>query len=103
MSILLINGSYRALINGSYRAKGAQPDGDSIHFVPENPGEWNLVGGILRRSGAPPARPSCHETGSPRWRPHASTAPAFISRYPSPTCRRRPVNLARLHSGYPQR
>jgi hypothetical protein len=45
MSILLINGSYRALINGSYRAKGAQPDGDSIHFVPENPGEWNLVGG----------------------------------------------------------
>ena len=40
------------LINGSYCAKGAHPEGGSIHFAPQNPNEWNLVGGILRRGPA---------------------------------------------------
>ncbi|MCY0929455.1 thermonuclease family protein [Streptomyces sp. H27-H1] len=33
------------LIQGSFDIIGAQPDGDSIHFTPDDPSEWNLVGG----------------------------------------------------------
>ncbi|MFC9280580.1 nuclease [Streptomyces collinus] len=33
------------LIQGSYVVKGTQPDGDTIHFTPANPSEWDLVGG----------------------------------------------------------
>jgi hypothetical protein len=33
------------LIKGSYRVKGSQPDGDSVHFTPDDPAEWDLVGG----------------------------------------------------------
>jgi hypothetical protein len=37
------------LIKGSYHVEGAQPDGDTIHFTPDDPGEWSLVGGGGRR------------------------------------------------------
>ncbi|MGW0176450.1 thermonuclease family protein [Rhodococcus sp. NPDC003322] len=33
------------LIKGAFRAKGAQPDGDSVRFIPDAPAEWELVGG----------------------------------------------------------
>lgn len=33
------------VIEGIFRAKGAQPDGDSIRFVPDDPEEWKLVDG----------------------------------------------------------
>ncbi|MEW2136314.1 nuclease [Streptomyces sp. NPDC005409] len=38
MSMLLIRGSFR--VNG-----GAKPDGDTLPFIPEDPGDWKLVGG----------------------------------------------------------
>jgi hypothetical protein len=33
------------LIKGSYQVKGAQPDGDTVHFTADDPAEWKLVGG----------------------------------------------------------
>ncbi|CQR60637.1 thermonuclease family protein [Streptomyces leeuwenhoekii] len=33
------------LIKGFYHARGSQPDGDTIHFTPDDPEEWGLVGG----------------------------------------------------------
>lgn len=33
------------LIQGKYRLKNTQPDGDTVHFVADNPDEWKLVGG----------------------------------------------------------
>ncbi|MFI6151784.1 thermonuclease family protein [Kitasatospora sp. NPDC051170] len=33
------------LIQGSFQVIGAQPDGDSIHFTPDNPNDWNLLHG----------------------------------------------------------
>ncbi|MCM6773721.1 hypothetical protein NDR87_09590 [Nocardia sp. CDC159] len=42
------------VIEGTFRAKGAQPDGDSVRFRPDNPAEWDLVGGEhpVRRNAA---------------------------------------------------
>ncbi|NUL04758.1 nuclease [Streptomyces lunaelactis] len=34
------------LIKGSFQVIGTQPDGDTVHFTPDNPAEWDLVGGI---------------------------------------------------------
>ncbi|MFK0019848.1 nuclease [Streptomyces sp. NPDC090798] len=31
------------LIKGSFQVKGTQPDGDTIHFTPDAPGEWDLL------------------------------------------------------------
>lgn len=36
------------LIKGSYQVIGARPDGDTVHFTPDDPTEWDLVGGIHR-------------------------------------------------------
>lgn len=36
------------LINGSFRITGTQPDGDTIHFTPDDPTQWALVGGGSR-------------------------------------------------------
>ena len=36
------------LIAGSFRVMGAQPDGDSIRFTPDNPGNWDLITGPNR-------------------------------------------------------
>lgn len=36
------------LLAGSYRIAGAQPDGDSIRFYPQDPGQWDLVAGPNR-------------------------------------------------------
>jgi endonuclease YncB( thermonuclease family) len=36
------------LIQGTFRILGAQPDGDSIRFTPNDPDEWNLVEGPHR-------------------------------------------------------
>jgi len=36
------------LIEGTYRIIGAQPDGDSIRFYPNDPTEWDLVAGSHR-------------------------------------------------------
>ena len=33
------------LIAGSFRITGAQPDGDSIRFTPDDPGQWQLITG----------------------------------------------------------
>ncbi|MFF9624890.1 nuclease [Streptomyces griseosporeus] len=33
------------LIQGKYRLKSTKPDGDTVHFVADNPDEWKLVGG----------------------------------------------------------
>ncbi|MEU0430132.1 nuclease [Streptomyces sp. NPDC006290] len=41
------------LIKGSYRIVGASPDGDSVRFVPDDPGEWDLLRGRkVRRNRA---------------------------------------------------
>ncbi|MFE2561716.1 nuclease [Streptomyces sp. NPDC059352] len=34
------------LIKGSYHIIGARPDGDTVHFTPDDITEWDLVGGI---------------------------------------------------------
>ncbi|MFF7992553.1 thermonuclease family protein [Kitasatospora xanthocidica] len=34
------------LIQGTFHVKGAQPDGDSIHFTPDNTSEWDLLHGL---------------------------------------------------------
>ncbi|MFE3203792.1 nuclease [Embleya sp. NPDC055664] len=36
------------LIQGSFHIIGAQPDGDSLHFTPDDPTEWDLVQGRHR-------------------------------------------------------
>ena len=36
------------VIQGTYRILGAQPDGDSIRFTPDDPQEWDLVEGPHR-------------------------------------------------------
>jgi hypothetical protein len=33
------------LIAGSFRVTGAQPDGDSIRFAPDDPSKWDLITG----------------------------------------------------------
>ncbi|MEU7297046.1 nuclease [Streptomyces exfoliatus] len=33
------------LIKGSYEIVGTEPDGDNIHFRPDDPDEWDLIGG----------------------------------------------------------
>lgn len=33
------------LIKGSYEIVGTQPDGDTLHFRPDDPDEWDLIGG----------------------------------------------------------
>jgi hypothetical protein len=33
------------LIAGSFRITGAQPDGDSIRFTPDDPAKWDLITG----------------------------------------------------------
>ncbi|WP_431683481.1 nuclease [Kitasatospora sp. KL5] len=40
------------LIEGAFHIKGARPDGDSIHFTPDDPTAWNLLNG--------PGRPVQH-------------------------------------------
>jgi hypothetical protein len=34
------------LIAGTFRILGAEPDGDSIRFYPDDPNEWTRLGGI---------------------------------------------------------
>ena len=36
------------LIAGSFRITGAQPDGDSIRFTPDDPAKWDLITGPNR-------------------------------------------------------
>ncbi|WP_405477326.1 nuclease [Streptomyces canus] len=38
------------LIKGFYDVKGSQPDGDTVAFTPDDPAEWDLVGGGLGRA-----------------------------------------------------
>ncbi|WP_405524289.1 nuclease [Streptomyces canus] len=38
------------LIKGLYDVKGSQPDGDTVAFTPDDPAEWDLVGGGLGRA-----------------------------------------------------
>jgi endonuclease YncB( thermonuclease family) len=40
------------LIAGSFRATGAQPDGDSIHFTPDDPRKWDLITGTQVKRNA---------------------------------------------------
>ncbi|PSJ30498.1 nuclease [Streptosporangium nondiastaticum] len=41
------------LIQGKFQILNAQPDGDSIHFTPDNPAEWDLLHGAhpVKRNG----------------------------------------------------
>jgi hypothetical protein len=36
------------LIAGTFRILGSQPDGDSIHFTPDDPTQWDLIQGPNR-------------------------------------------------------
>jgi endonuclease YncB( thermonuclease family) len=38
------------VIKGTYRVIGSRPDGDSVRFYPNNPAEWELVPGPVRRN-----------------------------------------------------
>ena len=40
------------LIAGSFRIKGAQPDGDSIRFTPDDPANWDLITGTRVKRNA---------------------------------------------------
>jgi hypothetical protein len=40
------------LIAGSFRIKGAQPDGDSIRFAPDDPAKWDLITGTRVKRNA---------------------------------------------------
>jgi endonuclease YncB( thermonuclease family) len=41
------------LIAGSFRITGAQPDGDSIRFTPDDPANWDLIkGGQVKRNAS---------------------------------------------------
>jgi hypothetical protein len=46
---------------GSFRVTGAQPDGDSIRFTPDDPTKWDLITGPNKvkrnHSGAAQLRP----------------------------------------------
>lgn len=58
------------LIKGSFQITGGQPDGDSVHFTPDNPAEWNLVGGTHRVKHNGSGRSQLRlDTPSTRWRP----------------------------------
>ena len=53
------------LIAGSFRITGAQPDGDSIRFTPDDPAKWDLITGPnkVKRNASSPASSaagSCH-------------------------------------------
>ncbi|MEU8795039.1 nuclease [Streptomyces sp. NPDC048643] len=60
------------LIKGAYRIVGASPDGDSVRFVPDDPGEWDLVPGrkVRRnRSGGAQLRLDGIDTLETHYRP----------------------------------
>lgn len=40
------------LIAGSFRITGAQPDGDSIRFTPDDPAKWDLITGTRVKRNA---------------------------------------------------
>ena len=40
------------LISGSFRITGAQPDGDSIRFTPDDPAKWDLITGTRVKRNA---------------------------------------------------
>jgi hypothetical protein len=40
------------LIAGSFRITGAQPDGDSIRFTPDDPANWDLITGTRVKRNA---------------------------------------------------
>jgi hypothetical protein len=40
------------LIAGSFRVAGAQPDGDSIRFTPDDPANWDLITGTRVKRNA---------------------------------------------------
>ena len=46
------------LIAGSFRITGAQPDGDSIRFTPDDPAKWDLITGPNRVKRNAAVRPS---------------------------------------------
>jgi WD40 repeat protein len=82
------------LIAGGCRITGAQPDGDSIRFTPDDPAKWDLITGPnkVKRNASGAAQLRMPST---RWRP--TMAPrALISRWvgrtlPRPTLRPGPL------------
>jgi hypothetical protein len=47
------------LITGSFGITGAQPDGDSIRFTPDDPAQWDLITRPNRSNDTPAAPPNC--------------------------------------------
>jgi hypothetical protein len=56
------------LIAGSFRITGAQPDGDSIRFTPDDPAKWNLRPALIVSSEMPVALLSSGWMPLTRWR-----------------------------------
>src|SRR6476619_4666156 len=57
------------LIAGSFRVTGAQPDGDSIRFTPNDPARWDRSPVRTGSNATPVAPPNCGWTPSMRWKP----------------------------------
>jgi hypothetical protein len=72
------------LIAGSFRITGAQPDGDSIRFTPDDPAKWDLITGPNRvkrnASGAAQLRLDAIDALEPLRDPTDSSAPGFGAR-----------------------
>ena len=83
------------LIAGSFRITGAQPDGDSIRFTPNDPSQWDLITGpnkVKRNaSGSAQLRMDAIDTlethyGSPRTHQPLALAHAAATQPAQPYC-----------------
>ena len=69
------------LIAGSLRITGAQPDGDSIRFTPDDPAKWDLITGPNRvKRNAGWSGPAAGWMRLTRWRP-TTGARGLINRW----------------------
>jgi hypothetical protein len=75
------------LITGSFGITGAQPDGDSIRFTPDDPAQWDLI--------TRPNRVKRHASGAAQLRLNAIDA--LETHYGSPRTHQ-PVDLAHAAS-----
>ena len=85
------------LIAGRFRITGAQPDGDSIRFAPNDPAQWDLITGpnkVKRNaSGAAQLRMDAIDTLETHYGESADASAAGVG-----ACRRgRAAGLAGFH------
>ncbi|WP_432102591.1 nuclease [Streptomyces sp. bgisy091] len=62
-------------IKGTYQAEGTQSDGDTIHFTPDDPAEWGLVGGVHKVRSSALGRGKLRLDGVDALETHYSSAP----------------------------